>query len=103
MFLDLESDKEESAANDSQPETEANEYAESVLFGGSRKWRIAEAKTRADLLFLAADLHLGVNIVAGQHGHLDLRLAHRRLAAHLAHRRGDLEHLELLSQGAGGR
>lgn len=101
-FLDLESDKEESAANDSQPETEANEYAESVLFPGSGKRRIAEAKTRADLLFLAADLHLGVAIVAGQHGHLtgDWRTG-GSLRTSLTDE--DLEHLELLSQGAGGR
>jgi HTH-type transcriptional regulator/antitoxin HigA len=94
-FLDLERDKNEAAAIDDQAEDEANAYAEDVLFPKSAKLRIAAARTKPELLFLAAELNLGVAIVAGQHGHLtgDWRTG-ASLRASLSER--DLEHLESL-------
>jgi HTH-type transcriptional regulator / antitoxin HigA len=69
-FLDLDNDRNEAAETANQAEDEANAYAEGVLFPKSAKLRIAAAKTKKELLFLAAELNLGVAIVAGQHGHL---------------------------------
>lgn len=69
-FLDLDEDKSEAAEAENDFEREANEYAESVLFPKSATLRIAGAKTKKELVFLAAELNLGVAIVAGQHGHL---------------------------------
>jgi HTH-type transcriptional regulator/antitoxin HigA len=63
-FLDIEGERLE------PDEEEANEYAESVLFPGDAQTRIAQATTRQELLFLAAELNLGLPVVAGQHGHL---------------------------------
>ena len=65
-FLDLEDDRD---ANDGA-EVEANEYAASILFPGETRERIARATTREELILLAAELRLGLPIVAGQHGHL---------------------------------
>lgn len=65
-FLDLEGERSEP----NEAEQEANEYAESVLFPGDAQTRIARATTRQELLFLAAELNLGLPVVAGQHGHL---------------------------------
>lgn len=65
-FLDLEDDRQ--TGDDS--EIEANEYAASVLFPGNARVRIARATTRQELILLAADLQLGLPVVAGQHGHL---------------------------------
>lgn len=65
-FLDLEGERSEP----NEAEEEANEYAESVLFPGDAQTRIAQATTRQELLFLAAELNLGLPVVAGQHGHL---------------------------------
>lgn len=69
-FLDLEMDKSETAEAEKDEEVEANDYAANVLFPKSARLRIAGAKTKQDLMFLAAELHLSVAIVAGQHGHL---------------------------------
>lgn len=69
-FLDLDKDKSEAAEAENDFEREANEFAASVLFPKSARLRIAGAKTKQELMFLAADLNLGVAIVAGQHGHL---------------------------------
>ena len=66
-FLDLDRDKSEA---ESEQEREANEFAADVLFPKGARLRIAGAKTKQELLLLAADLNLGVAIVAGQHGHL---------------------------------
>lgn len=66
-FLDLDRDKSEA---ESDQEREANEFAAEVLFPKGARMRIAGAKTKQELLLLAADLSLGVAIVAGQHGHL---------------------------------
>ncbi|MEV7398621.1 helix-turn-helix domain-containing protein [Aeromicrobium sp. NPDC092404] len=65
-FLDLEGDREA----DDDAEVEANEYAASVLFPGDARDRIGRARTRQELILLAADLKLGLPVVAGQHGHL---------------------------------
>ncbi len=65
-FLDLEDDRH----TDDEAEIEANDYAASVLFPGEARDRIAKATTRQELILLAADLKLGLPIVAGQHGHL---------------------------------
>ncbi|MDE0775445.1 MAG: HigA family addiction module antitoxin [Nocardioides sp.] len=66
-FLDLDREKSEA---ESEQEREANDYAADVLFPKGAKVRIAGAKTKQELMFLAADLNLGVAVVAGQHGHL---------------------------------
>ncbi|GAA0950554.1 ImmA/IrrE family metallo-endopeptidase [Kribbella koreensis] len=63
-YLDLEDGADDNA------ETEANEYAGKVLFPRAAKMQIAAAKSRQELIFLAAEYNLGVAIVAGQHGHL---------------------------------
>lgn len=55
---------------ESDEEREANEYAAEVLFPKGTRLRIAGAETKPELMLLAADLNLGVAIVAGQHGHL---------------------------------
>jgi HTH-type transcriptional regulator/antitoxin HigA len=65
LALDLSGSEAES-----DEEREANEYAAGVLFPKGTKLRIAGAKTKQELMLLAADLNLGVAIVAGQHGHL---------------------------------
>ena len=65
-FLDLEGDRQ----TDDNAEVEANEYAASVLFPGDTRARIGSATTRQELILLAADLKLGLPVVAGQHGHL---------------------------------
>ena len=69
-FLDLEGDKNATDETNDQAEVEANEYAESVLFPNNAQARIAAASTRQGLILLAADLKLGLAVVAGQHGHL---------------------------------
>lgn len=66
-FLDLDRDKSEA---ETDQEREANDFAADVLFPKGTRLRIAGAKTKKELLLLAADLNLGVAIVAGQHGHL---------------------------------
>lgn len=66
-FLDLDLNNGEA---ESDEEREANEYAEGVLFPKGTKLRIAGAKTKQELMLLAADLNLGIAIVAGQHGRL---------------------------------
>lgn len=94
-LLDLDNDRNEAAETANQAEDEANAYAERVLFPKSARLRIAAAKTKKELLFLAAELNLGVAIVAGQHGHLsgDWRTG-GSLRASLND--GDLEQLESL-------
>lgn len=65
-FLNLDDEKATGVA----AEQEANEFAESILLPESARAQIARARTRSDLLLLAAKLGIGVTIVAGQHGHL---------------------------------
>lgn len=67
-FLDLEKDKNDTVT--SKAEDEADTYAQNVLFTKEATLRIAAAKTKQELVFLAAELNVGVAMVAGQHGHL---------------------------------
>jgi HTH-type transcriptional regulator / antitoxin HigA len=69
-FLDLDNDKHQSADTADAAEAEASKYAEGVLVPESAKVRIATAKTKQDLLLLAAELNVSAAIVAGQHGHM---------------------------------
>jgi HTH-type transcriptional regulator/antitoxin HigA len=65
-FLNL---GDEQNANDNA-EHEADTFAEETLLPGDTRARIARATNRTELLLLAAELGIGVSIVAGQHGHL---------------------------------
>jgi HTH-type transcriptional regulator / antitoxin HigA len=69
-FLDLETDKHESVETADEAEAEASRYAANVLVPERAKVRIAAAKTKQELLLLAAELNVSAAIVAGQHGHL---------------------------------
>ncbi|GAB3047174.1 hypothetical protein GCM10027053_01240 [Intrasporangium mesophilum] len=69
-FLDLETDKHESTHTADLAEAEASRYAEDTLIPDSARVRIATAKTKQDLLLLAAELNVSAAIVAGQHGHI---------------------------------
>ena len=66
-----------------------------MLFPKSAALRIAAARTKPELLLLAAELNLGIAVVAGQHGHLtgDWRTG-GSLRASLTE--GDLNYLESL-------
>lgn len=64
-FLDIEGEKH--GADDA--EEEANAFAQATLFSSEVRASIAGAKSREQLLLLAARLGLGVSIVAGHHGH----------------------------------
>lgn len=48
-------------------ETEANEFASELLFPGDATDRIAQARSRQELVLLAAELKIGVPSVAGLH------------------------------------
>lgn len=65
-FLNLEDEK----MTNEVPEQEASDFAEATLLPGNTRSRIAQARTRTELLLLAAELGIGISIVAGQHGHL---------------------------------
>ncbi len=65
-FINLEDEK---TTNDAA-EQEANAFAEAALLPGNTRARIARAGTRPELLLLAAELGIGLSIVAGQHGHV---------------------------------
>lgn len=67
-FLDLERGKVDAA--ETEKEREADAYATEVMFPKSAQMRIAGLKTKPELALLAAELNLGVAIVAGQHAHL---------------------------------
>lgn len=67
-FLDLDRDKSDVAESDA--EKEADDFAAEVLFPKTARLRIAGAKSKQELVLLAAELNLGVAMVAGQHGHL---------------------------------
>lgn len=67
-FLDLERGKGVKAETDK--EREADEYASEVLCPQAAHLRIAAVQTKPELALLAAELNLGVPIVAGQHGHI---------------------------------
>lgn len=67
-FLDLERGKGD--PTETEKEREADDYATEVMFPNAARLRIAGLKTKAELALLAAELNLGVSIVAGQHGHL---------------------------------
>jgi HTH-type transcriptional regulator/antitoxin HigA len=67
-FLDLERGKGVTAETDK--EREADEYAAEVLCPKAAHLRIAAVQTKPELALLAAELNLGVPIVAGRHGHI---------------------------------
>lgn len=63
-FLDLDADL---ASNDGV-EREANEFAVETLFPGDASEKIARAKSNRELIVLAAQLGIGVSMVAGHYG-----------------------------------
>jgi HTH-type transcriptional regulator / antitoxin HigA len=65
-FLNLDDEK---AANDAA-EQEASEFAEATLLPGNTRTKIMQVTSRPELLLLAAELGIGVSVVAGQHGYL---------------------------------
>jgi HTH-type transcriptional regulator/antitoxin HigA len=67
-FLDLERGKGDTA--ETEKEREADEYATEVMFPKTAQLRIAGLKTKTELTLLAAELNLGVPVVAGQHAYL---------------------------------
>lgn len=64
-FLDLDTDK--TVADPAEQEADA--FAEQTLLPEQARTQIARARTREQLLLLAASLGIGVTIIAGHHGH----------------------------------
>lgn len=62
-FLDIDSEK----ASDDPAEREADTFALDTLFPGDARDRIAHATSRQDLVLLAAQLGIGVAVVAGRY------------------------------------
>lgn len=65
-YLDLDAD----LASNEGVEREANEFAVETLFPGDSSARIARAKSNRELIVLAAQLGIGVSVVAGRYGKL---------------------------------
>lgn len=68
-FLDIETDKK----RDDPAEFEADTFALETLFPGDARDRISRAASREDLVVLAAQLGVGVAVVAGQFAKLTNR------------------------------
>lgn len=65
-FLDLDIDKK----TNEPAEDEANNFALKTLVPGDARDRISQARSRQDLVVLAAQLGVSVSIIAGQYGKL---------------------------------